>query len=250
MHENNPPSHQPKEKGYHLPHYKDSELPSAMKYPSPWDVAPENLPDLATIAPLDKRAASDPEMIQLIQTYNASPGHLPETPSRALLQSLPNNNPDTPQEIIASMATYDERSNGVVYLRADKFVYAPELRDFTNGRDSPKNGRPSKYWINKYREMPYQTMPPIKQTIAYYEELSGKTYYALVDDGAHSLAGAVARGDEYIPAASVSFVRLQTNVISEQLDQLSAAEQEAKPTHRSFGASILHCLGVRKPGRD
>jgi hypothetical protein len=234
-------------KGYYLPHYKDSDSPSAMRYPAPaWNKEPEQLPDLAMIEPLGERIASDPELIHIIEAYNDAPGRLPETPDRTLLQQLPEEGSDVREATLASMATYDEKSNGIVYLSSKKFIYAPELRDFTNGRDTPKNGRSSKQVINEYKDkMTYDTMPPVEHVKAYYEEQSGNTYYALVGDGSHRLAGAVRRGDEYVPATSVSFIRLETNVISEQLEEM-LLQQEA-PKRRRLGHTMLERLGVRKP---
>lgn len=245
MHEKNSSSYNndPGQKGYHLPHYKDSDSPSAMRYPI-WDNTPEELPDLKTVNSLGERPASDPELIRLIKAYNEAPGQLPDTPDRTLVQSLPDKAGGDSETIVASMATYDEKSNGIVYLSSEKFVYAPELRDFTNGRDTSKNGRSSKQVINEYKDsMAYDTMPPVEHVRAYYEEQSGNTYYALVGDGAHRLAGAVRRGDEYVPAASVSFVRLETDAISERLERMAAYRDE--PKRRRLGHTILHRLGIR-----
>jgi hypothetical protein len=214
-----------------------------MRHPA-WDKLPDNLPDLATTEPLGERAASDPELIRLIQAFNQAPGTLPETSNRTLLDTLPETDLEGQDALLAAMATNDKKSNGIVYLRSDKFVYAAELSDFTNGRDTPKNGRSSKQVINEYKNLPYDTMPPVQHVSAYYEEASGNTFYALVGDGAHRLAGAVRRGDEYVPATSISFVRLAGNGISEQLAQL--AERQQEPKRRRFGREVLRRLGVHR----
>ena len=245
MHEQDLPSkdQDPQSKGYYLPHYEGSDLPSAMKYPA-WDQLPNHLPDLATMQPLGERRASDPEFIRLVQAYNAAGGERPQTHDDTLLESVTIGTDDS-TEVLASMATHDEKSNRIVYLKSDKFIVASELRNFTNGRDALKNGRSSKELINKYKDMSYDTMPPVQHVTAYYEVPTGNTYFALVGDGAHRLAGAVRRGDVYIPSISVSFMRLETNSISEQLEQMAAQEHEA-PKHR-FGGGILKRLGIRKP---
>ena len=244
MHEQDVPSkdRDPQSKGYYLPHYEGSELPSAMKHPA-WDQLPEHLPDLANMQPLGERVAHDPEFIQLVQAFNAAPGERPQTDSDTLLESVPVDTND-PREVLASMATHDEKSNRIIYLKSDKFIAASELRNLTDGRDAPKNGRSSKELINRYKNMPYDTMPPVQHVTAYYEAPTGNTYFALAGDGAHRLAGAVRRGDEYIPAISVSFVRVETDSISEQLAQMQTEEQAPK---RKFGDGILKRLGIHRP---
>jgi hypothetical protein len=246
MHEKNSSSHnrESKLKGYHLPHYQGSDSPSAMRHPA-WDKLPDQLPNLATVESLGERAASDPELIRLIQAYNEAPGRLPETHNRTLLEGLPGEDAESRDAVLATMKTHDEDSNGVVYLRCDKFVYASELCNLINGRDDLKNGRSSKQVISEYKNMPHDTMPPVQHVKAYYEEATGNTFYALVGDGSHRLAGAAMRGDEYIPATSVSFVHLETNVISERLEQLSFHEEERKSQRRRFGHGILQSLGIR-----
>jgi hypothetical protein len=236
----------PKAKGYYLPHYKGSESPSAMRHPA-WDKETESLPDLAIMEPLGERNASDPELIRLTKAYNAAPGQLPETPKRTLLDSLPDVASGGVEMTLASTAAQDEGgSNGIHYLDSGKFVYAVELHDFTDGRDTPKGGRSGRDVINEYKNMRYDTMPPVQHVKAYYEEQSGNTFYALVGDGSHRLAGAVRRGDQYIPATSISYVRLETDVISEKLEQMRL--QGEQPGRRRFGRGILDRLGIRKPG--
>jgi hypothetical protein len=244
MHEKNFSSqnHNPKPKGYYLPHYQGSDSPSAMRHPA-WDELPEQLPDLAMVQPMGERTPSDPEIVRLVQAYNQAPGRLPETPSGKLLESLSGADFDGHETPLASVGAQDENSNGIIYLRHDKFVHAGDLRDFTNGRNTPKGGRPSSQVIAEYRNKPYDTMPPIQHVIAYYEEKSGNTFYSLTGNGTHRLAAR--RGDEYIPATSVSFIRLDTNSISERLEQLSSQDDE--PKRRRFGRGMLHRLGVRMP---
>lgn len=249
MHEQDLPSkdHDPKSKWHYLPHYGDSnfegsDLPSAMPYPT-GDQLPKDLPDLATMEPLGERVAHDPEFIHLVQAFNAAPGARPQTDSDTLLESVPEETNDS-REVLASMATHDEKSNRIVYLKSNKFIAASELRNFTEGRDAPKNGRSSKELINRYKDMPYDTMPPVQHVTAYYEAPTGNTYFALAGDGAHRLAGAVRRGDVYIPAISVSFVRVETDTISDRLAQMQTDEQAPK---RKFGDGILKRLGIRKP---
>lgn len=231
------------DRGYYLPHYQGSDRPSAMRHPA-WDTLPDHLPDLATIKPLGKRAASDPEFIPLVQAYNEAPGHLPDTPNRMLLTSLPDVNEDNEYVELASMLDHDDDSNGIIYLTSEKFVSVVGLEDFVNGRETTKNGRSSKEVINQYAKKSYDAMPPVQHVNAYYEEQSGNTYFALRGDGAHRLAGAVRRGDQYVPATSVVFIRLEGNVISEQLERLMTQEQEVR--QRSFGERILKFLKVRK----
>ncbi len=245
MHEKNFSSHNQNSdrKGFYLPHYKDSDSRSAMRHPA-WDKETEQLPDLTMVEPVGERVASDPEIIRLTKAFNAAPGRLLETPERTLLKSLPGEE-QTESEVLASTAAHDEESNGIMYLRSDKFVYASELHDFTNGRDTLKNGRSSKQVINEYKDMPYDTMPPVQHVKAYYEAATGNTYYALVGDGAHRLAGAVRRGDEYIPATSISYVRLETSAISEQLEQMRV--EAGQPVRRRFGRDMLRRLGVHRP---
>ena len=243
MYEKKYPSqdHNPKPKGHHLPHYQGSELPSAMKYPDTGDVLPDSLPDLASMQPMERLIPSSPEAVLLIQAFNEAPGSLPESPNGMLLENLAGPDFNGHQTPLTSIGTQDEKSNGIVYLRHDKFVHAGELKDYVNGRDTPKNGRRSKEIINKYRSMSYKTMPPIQHVIAYYEEQSGNTYYSLVGNGTHRLAAR--RGDEYVPAVSVSFVRLDTDAISARLEQISTQEEQTK---RRFGDNILKRLGIHK----
>ena len=243
MHEKNYSSDRdPKPKGYYLPHYQGSELPSAMKYPDYRDELPSDLPDLASVQLTEKLTPSSLEAVRLVQAFNEAPGSLPETSNGTLLDNLSGPDFDGQETPMASIGIKDEESNGIVYLRHDKFVHAGELKDYANGRDTLKNGRPSKEVIAKYRGMSYKTMPPVEQVIGYYEEPSGNTYYSLVGNGTHRLAAR--RGDAYVPATSISFVRLDTNAISDRLEQMAMQEEGRK---RRFGGGILKCLGIRKP---
>lgn len=234
-------NHDPKPKGYYLPHYQGSELPSAMKYPGIRDLPPEDLPELATMQPLGELTPSSAEAVRLVQAFNYAPGRLLHTPNGTLLESLSGSDFDNHETPLASIGAKDQESNGIVYLRHDKFVHAGDLKDFTNGRDTLKNGRPSKEVIARYRGMSYETMPPVQHVIAYYEENSGKTFYSLVGNGTHRLAAR--RGDEYVPATSVSFVRLDTDSISERLEGLASQDEGRK---RHLGGVILRRFGIGK----
>jgi hypothetical protein len=225
-------------------HYGDSDLPTAMTHPA-YDKAPDDKLDLASLPVLGERRPSDPEVVAMVRAFNAAPGELPSTPMRTLLQNVPSTEG---QMHLAGANTHDgEVSNGILYLKADKFVRAIGLDDFMNGRPDLKNGRPSRDEIRRYAAMSSRTMPPVTAVQAYYEVQSGNTYYSLVGDGAHRLAGSIQRGDEYIPSSEVSFIALEDDIITEQLATLEQeATRTASSTRRRFGQSVLRRLGVSR----
>ncbi len=240
-----------KAKGFYLPHYPDPGKPSAMRHPVYGELSGD-MPDLATVEPMGERASSDPEIVRLIQAFNQAPGQLPDTRSGELLQTLPGD--DRGYKIpLASIKALDEDSNGIVYLRRDKFVYGVGLRNYTTGRDTPKNGVSSKKVIDANSLKPSTTMPPLLHVQAFYEANSGQTFYALVGDGTHRLASAYHRSDgydEHVPVSYVSFYRLDENSISEKLEELSSRQDEqSEPTHRRIGHKLLSLLGIPPTGR-
>jgi hypothetical protein len=243
-----------KPKGFYLPHYPDPGKPSAMRHPF-YGELPGDMPNLATVEPMGEHAPSDPEIVRLIQAFNQARGGLPHERRGELLETLPKSSADH-NTTLASIKARDENNNGIVYLRLvddddnDKFVYAVGLRDFTNGRDTPKNGGSSKKKIEAYSKKPSDTMLPLRHVQAFYEAGSGRTYFALVGDGTHRLASAYRRGDEYVPVSSVSFYRLDENSISEKLEELSSRQDEqSEPTHRRIGHKLLSLLGIPPTGR-
>lgn len=235
-----------KAKGFYLPHYPDSDKPSAMQHPFYGELDGE-LPDLRTVQPMGELAPSNPEAVLLLQAFDHAGGRLPETRNGELLQTLPKFNSD--QKItLASINAHDKNSNGIVYMPVDKFVYAVGLQNYTTGRDTPKNGVSSKSVIAANSRRSGDTMPPLSHVQAFYEEKSGQTFFALVGDGTHRLAGAYRRGDEYVPVSYVSFYRLKENSISEKLEELSAHQSEqGEQKRRRFGRTFLSRLGIGKP---
>lgn len=234
-----------KARGFYLPHYPDSDKPSAMRHPAYGELS-GGRSELKLAQPMGERAASDPEIVRLIQAYNQAPGQLPDTRSGELLQTLPGDG-DGRKGSLASINTLDEGSNGIVYLRRDKFVYAVGLRNYTTGRDTPKGGVSSKKVIDAHSSMPSTTMPPLLHVQAFYEENSGQTFYALVGDGTHRLASAYRRGDEYVPVSYASFYRLEEDSISDKLKELSLHQNEQSERTRHVGHTLLSRLGIRSP---
>lgn len=231
-----------------MPHYPNSDKPSAMRHPAYGELSGA-MPDIGTVELMGECEPSDPEIVRLIQAYNQKPGGLPDTKSGELLQSLPMfDSGDV--TLLASINALDEDSNGIVYLRRDKFVYGVGLRNYTTGRDTLKGGVSSKKVIDANSSKPSMTMPPLLHVQAFYEEKSDKTFYALVGDGTHRLASAYRRGDEYVPVSYVSFYRLEENSISEMLEELSSRQDEqGEQTHRRFGHALLSRLGIRPRSR-
>ena len=109
----------------------------------------------------------------------------------------------------------------LVALPVSNFVAAPEFTDWVNGRsDGRKNGRASKKVIAEYAKQPSESAPPISMAIA-YRQPNGLVVYELVGDGAHRLAAAKKRGDQYINVMNgVSLVELEQDYIepSERVD--------------------------------
>ena len=222
-------------------------MPTAMEHPA-YDREPADMADLTTVGELGKRAPSDPEVIRLIRAFNAAPGALPETPHRTLLEQLAVDADAYRAGLLADTEVSDDHSNGIVYLKTEKFVHAVGLSSLLYGRDDLKNGTSSRSVIQKYKDMSPYTMPPVSTVIGYYERQSGNTYYSLIKDGTHRLAGAALRGDEYIPATDVAFVALDDDVITRQLAELEAREAEQQATRRKgFGRGILGRLGLHRP---
>jgi hypothetical protein len=210
-----------------------------------YDTDPDDRLDLSSLPVLGERRPSDAEVTALVRAFNAAGGELPDTPMRTLLQSIP----ETAGQVqLANVgARDDEASNGILYLKASKFVRAIGLDDYVNGRPDLKNGRPSSEVIRKYKAMPYRTLPPVTAVQAYYEVQSGNTYYSLVGDGAHRLAGAILDDADYVPSSEVSFIALEEDVITERLAAL-AQETTNRPeaTRRHMGSSLLRRLGVSR----
>lgn len=223
-------------------HYKGSDLPTAMEYPA-YDPTPDDTLDLSQLPVLGERRPSDAEIVAMVRAYNDADGALPRTRQHTLLQDMP----DTSDRLVLAHAgSRDEGvSNGILYLKTDKFVYAVGMQDFTNGREDSKGGQSSREVIQRYKNMSARTVPPATMVTAYVEA-GGNTYYSLGGDGTHRLAAAKLRGDAYMPVSDVTFVALDDNRITEQLAELErqAAEVDQAAT-RGFGSAILRWLGKR-----
>lgn len=231
------------EKKSRFNHYRDSVSPTAMEHPA-FDKNPEDTADLTQPIALGNRAPSDPEITRLIRAFNGAPGSLPYTPDRTLLQHVETGD-EQRIDRVANINELDPGSNGIVYLKAEKFIHAVGLAGVVNGRDDLKNGGSSRQVIQKYKNMSPYTMPPVTNVIGYHEHQSGNTYFSLVGDGTHRLAGAILRGDEYIPASSVTFVSLEEDTITQQLVELERRAAEATSATRTrFGGTILRRLGI------
>jgi hypothetical protein len=117
---------------------------------------------------------------------------------------------DAPNTITTPVAEVGD----IIALPVSNFIAAPEFTDWINGRsDGKKNGRVSKKVIAEYAKQPSETAPPISMAIA-YRQPNGLVAYELVGDGAHRLAAAKKRGDEYIKVINgVSLVELEQDYI-------------------------------------
>ena len=109
--------------------------------------------------------------------------------------------PGTYVDAYTEVAAVHPRWGESVNLPVANFVYAAGLEDWT-GAGRYKGGVgvravASKKVIREYASRP-TPMPPVGIVFAYTQP-NGLTFYKLVQDGAHRLAAAKARGDKTIP---------------------------------------------------
>lgn len=93
--------------------------------------------------------------------------------------------------------------NDIVSLPVANFISAPDFSDWETGRTDGYKYSPtgtcvkSSKLIRKYARLPAETSPAINMAQA-IRQPNGLVLYKLVGDGAHRLAAAMRRGDQYI----------------------------------------------------
>jgi hypothetical protein len=109
-----------------------------------------------------------------------------------------------------------------ILLPTTSFVSAPGLEDWLGtGRFKGDNAEPSSKVIARHARKPGNTMPPLGMT-AVYVQPNGMIFAQLLNDGAHRLAAAQHRRDEFVPVAG------EINVYQLDRDILPLPEQTAK----------------------